>query len=42
MKDYANVPEALRGLDDYFRFYNTQRHHQALGYRTPEQVFFES
>jgi putative transposase len=42
LKDYANVPEALRGLDDYFRFYNTQRHHQALGYRTPEQVFFGS
>lgn len=42
LKDYANVPEALRGLDDYFRFYNTQRHHQALGYRTPEQVFLGS
>jgi len=42
LKDYANVPEALHGLDDYFRFYNTQRHHQALGYRTPEQVFFGS
>lgn len=42
LKDYANVPEALRGLDDYFRFYNTQRHHQALGYRTPEQIFLGS
>ena len=42
LKDYANVTEALRGLDDYFRFYNTQRHHQALGYRTPEQVFLGS
>jgi len=42
LKDYANVTEALRGLHDYFRFYNTQRHHQALGYRTPEQVFLGS
>ena len=23
--DYANVLEALHGLDNYFRFYNTQR-----------------
>ena len=42
LKDYANVPEAIHGLDDYFRFYNTQRHHQALGYRTPERVFLGS
>jgi putative transposase len=42
LKDYANVPEAICGLDGYFRFYNTQRHHQALGYRTPEQVFLGS
>jgi len=40
LKDYANVTEAIGGIDSYFRFYNTQRHHQALGYRTPEQVFF--
>jgi putative transposase len=41
-KNYANVPEAISSLDNYFRFYNTQRHHQALSYRTPQQVFFES
>lgn len=40
LKDYANVPEAIQGLGDYFKFYNNQRHHQSLGYRTPEQVFF--
>ncbi len=42
LKDYANAPEAIDGLGNYFRFYNTQRHHQALSYRTPEQVFFGS
>jgi putative transposase len=42
LKDYANVPEAIDGIDSYFRFYNSQRHHQALSYRTPEQVFFGS
>lgn len=40
-KDYDNVPEAIDGLGSYFRFYNTQRPHQSLGYRTPHQVFFE-
>ena len=42
LKDYVNVPDAIRNLDDYFRFYNSQRHHQALGYKTPEHVFFNS
>ncbi len=40
LKDYANVPEAINGLNRYFKFYNTQRPHQSLGYRTPEQVYF--
>jgi len=40
LKDYADVPEAIGGLGDYFKFYNTQRPHQSLGYRTPQQVFF--
>jgi putative transposase len=41
LKDYDNVPEAIDGLGSYFRFYNTERPHQSLGYRTPHQVFFE-
>ena len=39
LKAYANGREAKAGLDDYFRFYNAQRPHQALGYRTPAEVF---
>ena len=42
LKDYANVPEAIKGINRYFKFYNTQRPHQSLGYRTPEQVYFSS
>jgi putative transposase len=41
LKDYANVPEAIGELSKYFSYYNTQRPHQALGYRTPEKVFFK-
>ena len=39
LKAYANVPEARRELGDYFRFYNDLRPHQALGYRTPAELF---
>ena len=39
LRAYTNGREAKAGLDDYFRFYNTQRPHQALGYRTPAEVF---
>jgi len=39
LKAYASVLEPQRALADYFRFYNGLRHHQALGYRTPAEVF---
>ena len=36
---YAYAGEARRELGAYFRFYNDQRPYQALGYRTPGEVF---
>ena len=39
LKAYGRRVEAQRGLEDYFRFYNGLRPHQALGYRTPAEVF---
>jgi putative transposase len=36
---YDTGAAAHAGLARYFRFYNDQRQHQALGYRTPRQVF---
>ena len=41
LKAYASALEAQRGLEDYFRFYNGLRPHQALGHRTPSEVFHE-
>ena len=41
LKAYANASEARRELGAYFRFYNDQRPHQALGYRTPAEVFHQ-
>jgi len=40
LKDYASVPELDAGLQDYFRFYNDERPHQSLEYRTPAEVHF--
>ena len=42
LKAYADATEARRELGVYFRFYNGQRPHQALGYRTPGEVFQEA
>jgi len=39
LKAYSNGREAKDGLEAYFHFYNNQRPHQALGYRTPADVF---
>ena len=37
--DFANGADLFQALDRYFRFYNYQRPHQALGYRTPADLF---
>jgi putative transposase len=39
LKAYQTVREAKESLGHYFRFYNTERLHEALGYRTPEEVY---
>jgi len=38
LKDYASVPELDAGLQAYFWYYNQDRPHQSLGYRTPAEV----
>lgn len=40
LKSYEDEHECVRGLAAYFRFYNEERLHQALGYRTPQQVYY--
>jgi putative transposase len=40
LKDYANVPALITGLTHYFAFYNQERLHQGLAYRTPAEIHF--
>jgi len=39
LKAYQDGGDARTSLGNYFRFYNTERPHQAFDYRTPDEVF---
>ena len=39
LRGYESVPELAKGLAAYFAFYNHERLHQSLGYRTPAEVY---
>ena len=39
LKAYQDGRVARIGIGNYFRFYNSERPHQALEYRTPAEVY---
>ena len=39
LKAYASVAEAKAGIGSWLGFYNEERQHQSLGYRTPRQAY---
>lgn len=39
LNDYANMAELHAGLKKYFKFYNEERFHQSLDYRTPAELY---
>jgi putative transposase len=39
LHEYESVRGAVEGLRRYFEFYNMERPHQALNYRTPNEVY---
>jgi putative transposase len=41
LKDYQDGWEAEASLEAYFQFYSHERIHQALGYRTPAEVYVQ-
>jgi putative transposase len=38
---YETVPDGVKGINAYFDFYNNERLHQSLGYKTPAEVYFQ-
>ena len=40
LRAYENGTQLRRGLTEYFNFYNGRRMHEALGYATPDAVYF--
>lgn len=41
LSEYETPRDARNGLSRYLAFYNEQRLHQALGYKTPAQLYFK-
>lgn len=41
LHEYMTVPNAIDGLGAYFPFYNNERPHESLGYRTPSEAYFD-
>ena len=39
LKKYDGLQDLLIGLTHYFLFYNQERYHQSLGYKTPHEVY---
>ena len=39
LHQYQTVSEARNGLAKYFLFYNMERLHESLGYRTPFEIY---
>jgi putative transposase len=40
LHQYLTVADARKGLGRYFHFYNVERIHESLGYKTPHEIYF--
>lgn len=41
LQEYDSPRSASKGISIYFNFYNSERLHQSLGYRNPQEVYFK-
>lgn len=41
LREYATVLEAKESIGTYINFYNYDRKHQSLNYKTPAEIYFE-
>jgi len=42
LREFSSVPELRKGLMQWFTFYNSERPHQSLGYRPPDEIYQEA
>ena len=42
LKSYKNLKEARDEINKYIDIYNTKRIHSAIGYKTPDEIYFSS
>lgn len=40
LHDYKSIGDAKEQLEKYFKYYNYERHHQALDYKKPAEIYF--
>ena len=40
LKSYDSMKQAKRNIGSYIQFYNQERPHQSLGYKTPDEVYW--
>jgi len=41
IKDYTTMEELEKGINNYINFYNYEREHQSLDYKTPAEIYFK-
>jgi putative transposase len=39
--DYETLKDLRKGIEKFFKFYNTERFHQSLNYQTPDDMYFK-
>lgn len=41
LQAYGTTLELYNGLKNYFKFYNNERFHQSLDYKTPSEMYYK-
>ena len=40
LQAYSDGAKLYKGLENYFEFYNTERFHQSINYKTPASLYY--
>ncbi|MCF7790530.1 MAG: integrase core domain-containing protein, partial [Victivallales bacterium] len=42
INEYNCLKELKQDIEKYFEFYNSERFHQSLAYKTPDKIYYEN